>query len=80
MPITPERFREDYDPLDDPAWEDAKADARADAAQDWLERNGWRCRDCKRLWDPGLHPATRFDPAYVDTEECPECGGPPEDA
>lgn len=56
-----------YDPMDDgPTALDLVDD-------DELET----CEDCGERWNPGVHPATRVDPAYADHPECPACGGEP---
>lgn len=68
-----------FDPEPDEMWA-IHFDVEADAQAEWVENYGWECRDCGTKWDPHLHRATKTDPAYVEQEECPLCGGPPCDA
>lgn len=32
------------------------------------------CGGCGTLYDQGYHPATRFEPAWAERTECPNCG------
>ena len=50
-------------------------DARDDALRDEADMFAVECADCGTRWDPRWHRATRWDPAYEDQPECPECGG-----
>jgi formate dehydrogenase maturation protein FdhE len=33
-----------------------------------------KCRDCGTLYDQKYHEATRSEPAWVECDECPNCG------
>jgi hypothetical protein len=69
----------DYDSWD--AYEDARydedadrrEDARRDAAEEAFDAVAVQCSNGHR-WDPGSHRATRLEPAWCETPECPECG------
>jgi uncharacterized protein (DUF983 family) len=54
--------------------EDDYLAAMEDAAYDRFLKVAVECRECDTLYDPGHHPATRFEPTYIERAECPNCG------
>lgn len=62
-----------YDPIDI----DRVIDARREAAYDEFLKHAATCVLCGKQWDPIYHAATRYEPAYVEHDECPYCGGDP---
>ena len=58
------------------ASEDEYLDAVQDAAYDQFLQDAVTCAECGTLYDQGYHPSTRFEPAWIEREECPNCGSP----
>ena len=56
------------------ASEDEYLNAVQDAAHDRFLAVAVQCAACDALYDPGHHRATRYEPAWVEREECPHCG------
>ena len=54
--------------------EDDYLEALRDAAHDRFLEIAVECSDCGTLYDQGHHPATRFEPAWIERGECPNCG------
>jgi uncharacterized Zn finger protein len=54
--------------------EDEYLDAVQDAAHDHFLEVAVKCADCGTLYDRGHHPATRCEPAWIERDECPNCG------
>ena len=54
--------------------EDDYLDATRDAAYDRFLDIAVHCADCGALYDQGHHPATRREPAWIERDECPNCG------
>jgi rubredoxin len=54
--------------------EDEYPAAVQDAAYEEFLKVAVECADCGALYDQGRHPATRFEPAYIERSECPNCG------
>ena len=48
--------------------------AAADAAYDRFLEVAVQCAECRTLYDQRAHPATAFEPAGAEQEECPNCG------
>ena len=48
--------------------------AAQDAAYDRFLEVAVECGRCGALYDQAQHPATRFEPAYIERGECPNCG------
>lgn len=45
-----------------------------DAAYDHFLDVAVKCRDCGTLYDRKYHEATRFEPAWAEQDQCPNCG------
>ena len=60
-------------------WDDY-CDARNEARQQEWEDKATECPACGCLYDPGYHPATRWEPAEYDRPECPQCEMSPDEA
>lgn len=54
--------------------EDDYLDAVQDAAYDRFLDMAVTCSECGTLYDQGYHPSTRFEAAWAEGEECPNCG------
>ena len=54
--------------------EDDYLDAVRDAAHDRFLEVAVECAVCGTLYDQGHRPATRFEPAWIECGECPNCG------
>jgi len=52
---------------------DEYLDAVQDAAYDRFLEVAVQC-ECGTWYDQGYHPATRQEPAWVERNECPNCG------
>jgi uncharacterized protein (DUF983 family) len=48
--------------------------AAADAAYDRFLEVAVQCAECGTLYDQKAHPATAFESAWAEQEECPNCG------
>ncbi|MBV9194639.1 MAG: hypothetical protein JO168_10890 [Solirubrobacterales bacterium] len=48
--------------------------AMEDEAHDRFLQVALTCAGCGMLYDHGYHPATRFEPAWAERTECPNCG------
>jgi hypothetical protein len=48
--------------------------AAADAAYDRFLEVAVQCAECGTLYDQNEHPATAFEPAWAEQEECPNWG------
>ncbi len=54
--------------------EDDHLAAVQDAADDRFLEVAVACVACGTRYGQGHHPATRFEPAYIEQSECPNCG------
>jgi len=54
--------------------EDDQLAAVQDAADDRFLEVAAACGECGTRYGQGHHPATRFEPAYIEQPECPNCG------